>query len=163
MGRLKTVRGKEFNTLQRAQKMAEAFAKHRTSVFLENFLKGSGLGEAMFATYQDHQGYLKDKIARINQDMDDPRTDDLARQKMREEIEGLEVLVDEPAMASKEYLEKLHDDLDMAFGGVIALSYAMGFGDAMNGATLKTLYVPKEHSDQKDEPDKSQLILPGIE
>lgn len=55
-------------------------------------------------------------------------------------------------------------DFKEAFGGAIALSYAMGFVDASEGKVLKTLYVPGDGpTNSTNEPAESKLILPGFE
>lgn len=51
-----------------------------------------------------------------------------------------------------------------AFGGVIALAYAMGFMDCAQSKTLKQLYVPQGTEDAQDPKiteEPSNLILPG--
>lgn len=40
------------------------------------------------------------------------------------------------------WMEQLQVQMDQAFGGQICLAYAMGYLDATQGKTLKTLYVP---------------------
>lgn len=67
-----------------------------------------------------------------------------------------------------EILESMLDDLNLSFGGELALAYAMGFMDKAQKKSLKTLYVPGKLAEEPKEDGKiigldGRPMLPGFE
>jgi hypothetical protein len=63
----------------------------------------------------------------------------------------------------KASLEDVQTWFDNSFGKALAIAYACGFCDAIQGATITQLYVPKGLEVVKpSEEESKQLVLPGV-
>lgn len=144
MGRLKTKKSVAAKDLRKAHRMAEAFAIHKTNTYLRNFLGNSGLVAAMYSYYENMQNLWKkdlDKLkAALATELGKTEISDIEVKRLENEISDIEPHLDETMMTAVEYMQKMCADLDLSFGGALAIAYATGYADACNGATLKEIY-----------------------
>jgi hypothetical protein len=148
MGKMKTEQSKKMANFRKAHNMAEAYAMAKNNEMLERFLNESGISQAMYGYYQDIQitwKKMRDEKT-VALEAANVAQDEIKKQSIQNDLDDLNGNIDEEIMTPAEFMTKLKSDLDLPFGGAIALSYAIGYADHANGAKVN-FYKPTKKPD----------------
>lgn len=158
MGKHKTKRSVDTKNMKRAHKLAEAFAVYKTDTMLDNFLMATDLAVAMYSSYIEVQERYHKEANEIRVSLEPGGLNDLNRQDLENKLAELEADIDSPRQSFEEYKKKVKDDLNLQFGGALALAYAMGHIDSSSGASTRDLAVDTAKADMRTGIDKLKIL-----